>query len=57
MMSMRPAIRSLMAAAPPRYGTWVICVPVMLLNSSPPIWPGEPLPDDAIDSLPGLALA
>src|SRR4051794_970139 len=52
-----PAIRSVVAAEPPRYGTCWICVPVMYLNNSPPTWPGEPLADDALVSLPGLALA
>ena len=52
-----PATRSLIAGAPPRYGTCWICVPVMNLNNSPPTWPGEPLLDDALVSLPGLALA
>ena len=31
-------------------------VPVMNLNSSPPTWPGEPLLDDAFESLPGFCL-
>ena len=52
-----PATRSLIAGAPPRYGTCWICVPVMNLNNSPPTWPGEPLLDEALVSLPGLALA
>ena len=53
----RPAIRSLVAAAPPRYGMCTISVPVMNLNSSPPTWPGEPLLDEAFESLPGFFLA
>ena len=32
-------------------------MPVSILNSSPDIWIVEPLPDDAMLSLPGLALA
>ena len=35
----------------------VICVPVRSLNSSPARWPGEPLPTDAKERLPGFALA
>ena len=37
----RPAMRSLIAGAPPLYGTWTICVPVMNLNNSPPTWSGD----------------
>ena len=32
-------------------------VPVMDLNSSPLTWPGEPLLDDALKSLPGFFFA
>jgi hypothetical protein len=32
-------------------------VPVMYLNSSPLTWPGEPLLDEALESLPGFFLA
>src|SRR5262249_38752053 len=53
----RPAIRSLMALAPPRYGTCTMSVLVMNLNNSPPTWPGEPLLDEAFNSLPGFCLA
>ena len=56
MKSTRPAIRSLIAAAPPRYGTCTTSMPAMYLNSSPPTWPGEPLADDALVSLPGFFL-
>src|SRR5580658_6550228 len=31
----RPAIRSAIAGAPPRYGTWTMLTPVIILNSSP----------------------
>jgi hypothetical protein len=31
--------------------------PVIILNSSPDTWMVDPLPEDAILSLPGLALA
>ena len=55
--STRPAIRSLIAAAPPRYGMCTMSVPLMVLNSSPPTWPGEPLLDDAFESLPGFFFA
>jgi len=34
-----------------------ISVPVMYLNSSPLTWPGEPLLEDALDSLPGFLFA
>ncbi len=57
MICTRPAIRSLIADAPPLYGTWTILVPVMNLNNSPSTWPGEPLLDDALSSLPGFSLA
>src|SRR5207237_64751 len=43
--------------APPRYGTWTMSTPVIILNSSPDIWIVDPLPDDAMLTLPGLALA
>ena len=32
-------------------------MPVIILNNSPATCGGVPLPDDAIESLPGLALA
>ena len=32
-------------------------IPVSILNSSPDMWIVEPLPEDAMLSLPGLALA
>src|SRR5689334_5434900 len=57
MRSTCPAIRSVIAEAPPRYGTCTISVSVMYLNNSPPTCPGEPLLDDALVSLPGFFLA
>src|SRR5262249_40564522 len=56
-MSTWPAIRSVVALAPPRYGTCTMLVLVITLNSSPPTWPGEPLADDALVSLPGFLRA
>ena len=53
----RPPMISGTDTETPRYGTCWIFVPVMNLNNSPPTWPGEPLLDDALVSLPGLALA
>jgi len=32
-------------------------MPVIILNSSPDMWIVDPFPDDAMFSLPGLALA
>ena len=40
-----------------RYGTCCMLIPVSILNSSPDMWIVDPLPDDAMLSLPGLALA
>ena len=51
-----PPIRSEMPCGLPLYGTCTICVPVMILNSSPPRWPVVPLPPDAFKSLPGFCL-
>ena len=45
------------AGATPRYGTCSMLMPVIILNSSPAMCCGVPLPLDAMLSLPGLALA
>jgi hypothetical protein len=37
--------------------TWRMSMPVIILNSSPATWESEPIPEDAMLSLPGLALA
>jgi len=50
-------MRSAIAGAPPLYGTCTISVPVMYLKSSPLTCPGEPLLDEALESLPGFFLA
>src|SRR5262249_50641918 len=42
---------------PPRYGTWTRLTPVIILNRSPKIWDTDPLPDDPMLILLGLALA
>src|SRR3954452_20322642 len=52
-----PDSMSVSAGAPPRYGTCCMLIPVSILNNSPDMWIVEPLPDDAMLSLPGLALA
>src|SRR6266511_398703 len=52
-----PPSKSVSASAPPRYGTCTMSTPVIILNSSPDIWIVDPLPEDAMLSLPGLALA
>jgi DNA-binding transcriptional LysR family regulator len=52
-----PPSRSISAGAPPRYGTWSMSMPAIILNSSPSTWSELPLPLDAKLSLPGLALA
>ena len=46
-----------MAGAPPRYGTFTMLTPVIILNSSPATCSVEPTPDEAKLSTPGLALA
>ena len=33
-----PPTMSVSASAPPRYGTWIMSVPVIILNSSPDMW-------------------
>ena len=52
-----PAIRSLIAIAPPLYGTCTISVPVIYLKSSPATCPGEPLLEDALVSFAGFFCA
>src|SRR3954451_5360012 len=47
---------SVSAGFEPRYGTWVILAPVISMNSSPDMRTEVPLPDDAMLTLPGLAL-
>src|SRR6516225_7684223 len=51
-----PAKRSVSAGDEPRYGTWTISTPAIILNSSPTTWCVEPLPADAMLILPGVAL-
>src|SRR5207249_9708347 len=41
----------------PRYGTCSRSTPAIILNSSPATWEVEPLPNDAMVILVGLALA
>src|SRR5262249_27684598 len=52
-----PPSKSVRAGASPRYGTWVMLVPVIIINSSPDRCCVVPLPADAMLILPGLALA
>src|SRR5262249_5651781 len=52
-----PLIRSVSAGATPRYGTCTMSTPVIILNSSPAIWEGVPIPPDAILSLIGLGIS
>src|SRR5205085_11601888 len=52
-----PPSRSVSAGAPPRYGTWTMLTPAIILNCSPDTWGGVPLPPDAMLTLPGLAVA
>jgi len=47
---------SVSAGFEPRYGTWVILAPVISMNNSPDMCTEVPLPDDAMLTLPGLAL-
>src|SRR5262245_60063274 len=53
----RPPSRSVSAGAAPRYGTWSMSTPAIILNSSPAMCGVVPLPTDAMMILPGLALA
>jgi hypothetical protein len=52
-----PPKRSVNAGVEPRYGTWTISTPAIILNSSPERWCVDPMPADAMLILPGLALA
>jgi hypothetical protein len=52
-----PAMRSVTAGPAPRYGTCSMLTPVIILNISPLTWTMVPLPDDAMVTLPGLAVA
>src|SRR5207237_1386033 len=52
-----PPMRSVIIGAPPRYGTWIILTPAIILNSSPAICEVEPVPYEASVILPGSALA
>src|SRR5215472_19337719 len=52
-----PARRSVSAGVVPRYGTWIMSIPVMNLNSSPATCCTDPMPAEAMLTLPGLALA
>src|SRR5262245_39092307 len=49
--------RSDTARPPPRYGTWTILMPAIILNSSPETCSEVPLPPDAMLTLPTFALA
>src|SRR5262249_3814481 len=51
-----PARRSVSAGVVPRYGTWIMSIPVMNLNSSPATWCTDPMPAEAMLTLPGLDL-
>src|SRR6202166_4029931 len=53
----RPAMRWVSAGAAPRYGTWSMSTPAIILNNSPANCGVVPLPTDAMLILPGLALA
>ena len=52
-----PPIMSVSASAPPRYGTWIMSMPVIILNSSPDMWMVDAVAGEAMLSLPGLAFA
>ena len=49
----RPLIRSVYAAGVPLYGTWIILVPVAVLNSSPARWFDVPMPPEPKFTSPG----
>ena len=53
----RPAIRSVTACEPTRYGTWMTSMPVNRLNSSPLRCPGVPFPADPNINSPGRRFA
>src|ERR1700722_16871097 len=50
-------IMSFKAGGPPLYGTWTMSIPAMLLSILPARCGTAPVPVEANDSLPGLALA
>ncbi len=52
-----PPMRSVRAGAAPRYGTWIMFTPAIILNSSPATWGRVPMPGEAMLSLPLFALA
>ena len=52
-----PPSMSVIAGAAPRYGTCCILMPVIAMNISPDRCTEVPLPDEAMFTLPGLALA
>jgi hypothetical protein len=52
-----PPSRSINAGGAPRYGTWTILTPAIILNNSPATCGTVPLPRDAMLILPGLDLA
>src|SRR5262249_24518020 len=52
-----PPKRSVSAGVEPRYGTWTISTPAIILNNSPVTWLVDPLPAVAIFVLPRLAFA
>ena len=52
-----PPTRSVTAGAEPRYGTWARSTPAIALNSSPARCGVVPAPDEAMLTLPALALA
>jgi hypothetical protein len=41
-----PPMRSVIAGAPPRYGTWIMLIPVIILNSSLATWIEVPWPPE-----------
>src|SRR6476469_7636341 len=46
-----PPSRSVSASASPRYGTWIMLTPAIILNSSPDRWPAVPLPPEPMLAL------
>jgi hypothetical protein len=52
-----PLSRLVTIGAEPRYGTWIMLMPVIILNSSPATCEVEPVPNEPTLILPGLALA
>ena len=55
--SMRPAITSVMASAPPLNGTWTASTPALRRNRSALRWVALPTPTEEKFSAPGFALA